>query len=161
MLGLIKAALLAMAALLAAGIACAICVSLYPAFGFPLFALACAVLIWMITAGLAIPVAIFDPERDWVALSIVPLSLILVCVYSDFMLYLASSWGIALDQFSAAMFGLGTRALSYGLPLAPGPAPVAHGSALAVPLAWIAGSGWKAALGGVSGVLAGLVLRSR
>jgi len=162
MLALIKTVLLAVAALLGAAAACAFCVFLYPAFGFPLFALACAELIWLLVVGLAIPVVILDAERDWIAISIVPLSLVLIHVYSDFILYLAMAWGIALDQFTDNILRLSGRAVGAVVPHAPALSrPIAGGSGAAAPLAWLLGSTWTVALGAVSGILAALVVRTR
>ena len=162
MLALIKTVLLAVAALLGAAAACAFFVFLYPAFGFPLFALACAELIWLIVVGLAIPIVIIDAERDWIAISIVPLSFVLIHVYSDFILHLAMAWGIALDQFTDTMLRLSGRIIGFFLPAAGSPPrPIAGGSAMAAPVSWLLGSTWTVTLGAVSGLLAALVVRTR
>lgn len=149
MLALVKTILLTVAALIGAAAFCAACVAVYPAFGFPLFALAAAELIWLIVALLAIPMALLDRERDWRAMALVPLSLVLMAVYNDYMMALATSRTLRLDDFTAAIIGLTGRAARFALQFLPDPI-----SALAGPIP-------PAALALVSGILTALLLRVR
>lgn len=125
MLALAKTIVLAVAALIAAAAACALLVIVYPAFGFPLFALAAAELIWLIVALLAIPMALLDRQRDWRAMALVPLSLILMAAYNQFMIGLAAARNIRLDEFTGALIGLTGGLVQYLPPLLSGPVPTA------------------------------------
>ncbi|HYI64831.1 MAG TPA: hypothetical protein VEW71_08110 [Allosphingosinicella sp.] len=149
MLALVKTILLAAAALIAAAALCALFVLVYPAFGFPLFALAAAELIWLIVALLAIPMALLDRQRDWRAMALVPLSLVLMTVFNTLILSLAASRSLDLDPFTANIIGLTGNAARSVLPFDPDPISSWEG-----PIA-------MAALGLVSAILTALLLRAR
>lgn len=149
MFALVKTMLLAVAAAVAAAALCALFVIVYPAFGFPLFALAAAELIWLIVALLAIPMALLDRERDWQAMALVPLSLVLMTVYNEFILSLAASRNLRLDEFTAGMIGLTRSAARSVLPVLPDPMSSPAGL---LPMA---------ALGLASATLTALLLRTR
>lgn len=149
MVALTKTILLAVVALIAAAALCALFVLVYPAFGFPLFALAAAELIWLIVALLAIPMALLDRQRDWQAMALVPLSLVLMAVYNAFILSLAASRSLELDAFTANVIGVTANAARSILQF--GSDPISSWAGLIA----------MAALGLVSGILTALLLRAR